>query len=219
MPVNPPLPPPRPGELLTGRKSDGDKLPPAPPRESKCHAQLEASGAVFTITQAPTFPGVCAIDEPVGLTGVISDDGAMIALEAGVIVRCAMAVRIANWVRRDLTKIVERHGAGLRGLSGVGGHQCRGRNQQEGARISEHAMGNAFDVRGLVIAGGGMIELMQTGARWRPMLREIRESACAHFTTVLGAGADAFHEDHLHVDLRERRGGFRLCQWRIPELD
>jgi len=30
---------------------------------------------------------------------------------------------------------------------------------------------------------------------------------------VLGPGADRAHELHLHVDLAERRGGYRLCQW------
>jgi hypothetical protein len=29
---------------------------------------------------------------------------------------------------------------------------------------------------------------------------------------VLGPGSDAFHDDHLHLDLAERRGGYRLCQ-------
>ena len=36
-------------------------------------------------------------------------------------------------------------------------------------------------------------------------LREkLRESACARFTTVLGNGADAYHEAHVHIDLMER---------------
>jgi hypothetical protein len=45
----------------------------------------------------------------------------------------------------------------------------------------------------------------------------MRQSACTRFTTVLGPGSDRDHETHLHVDLAERRGGYRICQWTLPE--
>jgi hypothetical protein len=47
----------------------------------------------------------------------------------------------------------------------------------------------------------------------------LRKSVCARFTTVLGPGSDGYHEDHVHVDLAERRGGYRICEWdiRTPE--
>jgi hypothetical protein len=35
--------------------------------------------------------------------------------------------------------------------------------------------------------------------------------------TVLGPGSDKDHENHLHVDLAERRGGYKMCQWVLPE--
>ena len=41
---------------------------------------------------------------------------------------------------------------------------------------------------------------------------EIRAGACERFTTVLGPGADAAHRTHFHFDLRDREGGYRLCQ-------
>jgi hypothetical protein len=34
---------------------------------------------------------------------------------------------------------------------------------------------------------------------------------------VLGPGSDGYHEDHVHVDLAERRGGYRMCQWDVRE--
>ena len=43
-------------------------------------------------------------------------------------------------------------------------------------------------------------------------LASVRQSACKRFTTVLGPGSDAEHGDHLHVDLRGRNGGYRICQ-------
>jgi hypothetical protein len=32
---------------------------------------------------------------------------------------------------------------------------------------------------------------------------------------VLGPGADASHKTHLHVDLQERRHGYKMCQWDV----
>ena len=51
------------------------------------------------------------------------------------------------------------------------------------------------------------------------MPREVRESvlhsACTRFPTVLGPGSDWYHEDHIHLDLMERRGNYRICQWNV----
>jgi hypothetical protein len=35
--------------------------------------------------------------------------------------------------------------------------------------------------------------------------------------TVLGPGSDGYHEEHVHVDLAERRGGYRICEWDVRE--
>jgi Extensin-like protein C-terminus len=45
----------------------------------------------------------------------------------------------------------------------------------------------------------------------------IRAGACARFATVLGPGSDGHHEEHIHVDLMERRGGYKMCQWDVRE--
>jgi len=34
---------------------------------------------------------------------------------------------------------------------------------------------------------------------------------------VLGPGADAQHESHIHLDLIERTHGYRMCQWDVRE--
>ena len=48
------------------------------------------------------------------------------------------------------------------------------------------------------------------------MLREsVLHSVCARFTTVLGPGSDWYHEDHIHLDLMERRNNYRICQWNV----
>lgn len=50
-------------------------------------------------------------------------------------------------------------------------------------------------------------------------LREnLRQSACTRFTTVLGNGADPYHESHVHLDLIERRNKYRICQWDVLDV-
>ncbi|MBX9760324.1 MAG: extensin family protein [Beijerinckiaceae bacterium] len=178
---------------------------------------LTERGALFTPVsrpknQSPDDP--CAIDEAVSLRGVRISDSETVLLDSAVIVRCELAAELALWVRDDLSVIARRHGASLRKLVGVGGQECRGRNRQSGARLSEHAIGNAFDIHKIELDGGRTIDIMKDrdDAR-RPLREDIKASACKRFPTVLGTGSDGFHEDHLHVDLRARRGGYRLCQW------
>jgi hypothetical protein len=45
--------------------------------------------------------------------------------------------------------------------------------------------------------------------------QKMRASACARFSTVLGPGSDGYHEEHIHLDLAERRNGYKLCQWEL----
>jgi hypothetical protein len=32
---------------------------------------------------------------------------------------------------------------------------------------------------------------------------------------VLGPGSDWYHEDHIHLDLAQRRNDYRICQWNV----
>ena len=32
---------------------------------------------------------------------------------------------------------------------------------------------------------------------------------------MLGPGSDWYHEDHIHLDLMERRNNYRICQWNV----
>ncbi|HWP26864.1 MAG TPA: extensin family protein [Xanthobacteraceae bacterium] len=97
----------------------------------------------------------------------------------------------------------------------ISSYSCRSMNNQRGARISEHAFGNALDIAAFVLADGRMVKV-RDGWRGAPeeqgFLRDVQAAACEHFTTVLAPGADAFHYDHIHVDLMRRANGRRICQ-------
>jgi Extensin-like protein C-terminus len=42
------------------------------------------------------------------------------------------------------------------------------------------------------------------------------DTACRRFTTVLGPG-EPYHDEHIHLDTIERRGGYRICSWAVRE--
>jgi hypothetical protein len=94
---------------------------------------------------------------------------------------------------------------------------CRRRNGTKDAKLSEHGRANALDVRAFKLANRAAIEL--TDASVAKSLREkLRQSACARFSTVLGNGADAYHDSHVHLDLIERSNHYRICQWDVLDV-
>src|SRR4029077_1050196 len=40
----------------------------------------------------------------------------------------------------------------------------------------------------------------------------VQAAACDEFTTVLAPGANAYHYNHIHVDLMRRGSGRRICE-------
>jgi hypothetical protein len=96
----------------------------------------------------------------------------------------------------------------------ISAYSCRGMNGQWGAPISEHAFGNALDVAAFTLADGRRITVRDG---WHGMpaeqgfLRDVEAAACERFTTVLAPGSNAFHYDHIHVDLMRHASGNRIC--------
>ena len=85
-----------------------------------------------------------------------------------------------------------------------------------GAQLSQHGLANALDIRAFTLADGKVLGLTDPAVAKDLRLR-LQETACARFTTVLGPGSDGYHEDHIHLDLAERRSGYRLCQWAVRD--
>jgi hypothetical protein len=143
-------------------------------------------------------------------------DGSKVELDSAITVRCAFALEVVGWVRDDLSGIAASVNGKLAKLTSVGGHACRPRNGVAGAPISEHASGNAIDLSGLVLQDGRTVALAGRESEMKALREQIQKSVCARFATVLGPGADASHKDHLHLDMRQRPRGYKLCQW-APE--
>jgi hypothetical protein len=95
----------------------------------------------------------------------------------------------------------------------ISAYSCRGMNGDSSADISEHAFGNALDMAAFTFADGRTITV-KDGWHGAPaeqgFLRDIHSAACEMFTTALAPGSNAYHYDHMHVDLKQRQS--MICE-------
>ena len=153
----------------------------------------------------------------VRLEAVVLADKSRVAVTPPATVRCDLAEAVARWVREDVAPAVRRLGV-LKSVDNYASYDCRGRNRVIGAKLSEHGKANALDMRSLRLADGKVVELTSVLVD-KDLREDLKQSTCARFTTVLGPGSDGYHEDHVHVDLAARRGGYRMCQWDVRDED
>lgn len=148
--------------------------------------------------------GSCGIANPVKVTEV-----AGIPLTRELVVNCTTAKRLDKWVARSVKPAVGRKGGGLASIQIIGGYACRTRNSRRGAKLSEHAKGNAVDIAGFKLKNGTVYSVKRNwrGGAGRSTLRKIHKSACGPFGTVLGPNSDRHHKDHFHLDVARHRGG------------
>jgi hypothetical protein len=206
-----PLPRPRPVDIPGDVSTIGAEAIVSP-----CQSRL-AEIAAFKPLPPITGPGDCTATDVVALDVVLLADGHRIVLSPTATLRCPMAEAVTHWIRDDVAPTIAALGKSLRGVETVDSFDCRRRNGMKDAKISEHGRANALDVRAFKLASGAAIEL--TDASVAKSLREkLRQSACARFSTVLGNGADAYHDSHVHLDLIERSNHYRICQWDVLDV-
>lgn len=227
-----PLPKPRPEEAPKAAdeappeaegKSSPDKPAGNKPAEAAPPPEKQLSACRLALTEeiavAPSIPdikgpGACGGEDLVRLEAIVLPDQRKVAVKPAAILRCTMASAIADWVRKDMVPLATSLGSTISDLDNFDSFECRGRNRVVGAMLSEHGKANALDVRAIKLANGQSI-----GFTDRALSRDVRErvlhSVCSRFSTVLGPGSDWYHEDHIHLDLAQRRNDYRICQWNV----
>jgi hypothetical protein len=183
---------------------------------SACRLRLTSDLAIAPSLPPITGPGECEAPDVVRLEAVVLPDRSRVAITPPAVLRCTMAEAVAAWVRDEAAPRVLALGASLKGIENLTSFDCRGRNGVVGAKLSEHGKANALDIHALKLASGKAVVL--TDPQVSSDFREgLRKSTCERFTTVLGPGSDGFHEDHVHVDILQRRAGYRICEWDVRE--
>lgn len=151
----------------------------------------------------------CGIDEPVRISAVQG-----IILSPAATVNCDTARAFDRWAREAMLPAIGNRGGGVAQIA-IGSHYaCRPRNNQRGARLSEHARGNAIDVMSFRLADGESVTVQDDfrRGRHRRAMQRMYEEACGIFRTTLGPDADRFHQNHFHFDLARHRNGGTYCR-------
>ncbi|HEY1735953.1 MAG TPA: extensin family protein [Methylovirgula sp.] len=202
-----------------GAANSGKPLPPAESANDneKMRSNLLAKNTMIAdVLPAIAGAGACGIAAPVLFKGIVLPDGKKVEIVPPATLRASLAAAVADWVREDLEPALVAQDDKLASIDGTGGYECRDRNRLSSGKLSEHAIGNAMDMRELVTAKGRHLSVIPDTAD-DPKVKIFRDvmktSACTRFMTVLGPGADIFHAAHLHVDLEARHSGAHLCQW------
>lgn len=215
-----PLPRPRPPawlEPMSFREAAGPDFNAAEvvSTPSDCRLRLAAMAAIAPMPRL-IGPGACGGRDLVELEAVLLTDHTRVGIKPAPVLRCEMAESLAAWIRDEAAPRVSALGAALRSVDNYDDFECRGRNRVLNAKLSEHGKGNAVDVRAFTLDDGHVIRLTDMTVA-KDFRETLRDSACHRFTTVLGPGADAHHNGHIHLDILERHAGYRICEWDVRE--
>jgi hypothetical protein len=215
-----PYPLPRPPEIVRSHAAPAKDVTPSPTAEPHpslaCRKRIGADLATIEPLPPITGPGECGALDPVRLSAVVSRAGKKITINPPAVLRCDMAAAVVDWARNEADRVAQEMSSPLASIQTAASFECRGRNRVAGAKVSEHGHANALDVGALVLANGKVLSLTDVNVA-KDLRIDLKETTCRHFTTVLGPGSDSYHESHIHLDLIQRRGGYRMCQWAVRE--
>ncbi|WP_306119696.1 MULTISPECIES: extensin family protein [unclassified Roseitalea] len=187
-----------------------------------CQARLDRLRVDYERTDGVDGEGGCGFAPAYEITAI----GDVELQPGGIAMRCETALALALWIRqgvipatRGLSREARATGDGqgvtLAGIRHSQAYACRRRNNRPTGKLSHHAIGAAVDVTGFTFNGRPPIAIAPRagdGDIEEAFQRAVRASACLSFSTVLGPGSDAYHDDHLHLDIAGRASRYRLCQ-------
>lgn len=146
----------------------------------------------------------CGIENAVRVRSVSG-----VGLSTGAVMDCGTATALKRWMEGSAKPALSRKGGGLTSIRVAAHYACRTRNNQRGAKLSEHGKGRAIDISAFRLADGSEITLLNgwNNRKYSKALRQMHKGACGTFGTVLGPNANKFHRDHFHFDTARYRSG------------
>jgi hypothetical protein len=155
------------------------------------------------------LPRLGPAQAPVAAVGPVS-------VKPAATLACPIVSALDHWLADSVQPAAQRwFGGRVVEIKQISAYSCRGMNGNPGAHISEHAFGNALDIAAFTLADGRRISVKDG---WHGMpeeqgfLRDVQAAACQQFNTVLAPGSNAYHYDHIHVDLMRRASRRVICE-------
>lgn len=125
---------------------------------------------------------------------------------------CPAMVALAIWERHELQPLANKlFDQDIIRVRHFGTYACRNINNASRGRRSEHAIANAIDIAGFVLADGTEVNIQKdwnAGDDKADFLRRLHEKSCRYFSAVLGPEYNAQHHNHFHMDM----GFFQICR-------
>lgn len=128
-----------------------------------------------------------------------------ISYGGNITLTCPALVSLAMWETHHLQQLSQAHlGQKIQQIRHYGTYACRNINSTKKGRRSQHASANAIDIAGFRLEDGTEISVLN---HWNSdndkgeFIREVHDSACDYFKTVLGPEYNDLHRDHFHFDM------------------
>lgn len=197
--------------------SEWQKLRETDQEYAACRLALSVLGTKYeeipTITDADDRD--CGIARPIRVQEIIPG----VVLKGGAEMRCDTARALGFWTQSFIRPAAAAlpEAPQLTGFQLGSRYSCRARigTGKKRPKISQHALGNAIDIMAFEFSNGETLKIeprQDTGNIAESFQRSAQSTACLYFSTVLGPGSNAAHDNHLHLDVVARRNGWRLCQ-------
>jgi hypothetical protein len=162
--------------------------------------ELTATGAIERVSKI-NGRGACGVEQPLKVKALA--DGT-VSIGPIATIGCPMTVALEGWMQEAVQPAaLAWFGMPVAEIKQISAYYCRTRNNAHGAKLSEHAFGNALDISAFVLIDGRTVTVLKG---WkgkqeeRGFLREVFAHGCRHFKTALGPGV-RYHADHFHFDL------------------
>ncbi len=174
---------------------------PSARETAQCLGDLSSEGVAFRSLPDRDYGKGCGLAGAVQLTDV----GVPVAGLGAV--RCGEARAFASWVRNAVAPAAyQMLGSELRRVDTYGSYACRNviGSPRNADRRSGHAIANAVDVAGFLLADGRRVTVLgdwrSADPRVQDFWRTVHGSACKRFGTVLSPDYNAAHANHLHLE-------------------
>ncbi|HEX2843226.1 extensin family protein [Hyphomicrobium sp.] len=140
----------------------------------QCMHLLSAQPMDFEILE-PIKKGECGLPAPIRLKSVGSTS--KIVFDPPVDVNCRMASALGKWAKSTLQPEARDHfKSSVVTVIGASGYSCRNIYNLPNARLSQHALANAIDIGGFVLANGKTVGVLKG---WGPTERDLIAQAKA----------------------------------------